>query len=734
MAEENSLLSRIKYRLAASGGEVALGVGVIAVLSVMIFPVPSAVLDLCLTFNITLSIIVLLTALYTLKPMDFSIFPSLLLVLTLFRLALNVATTRRILLDGYQGPSSAGEVIQAFGFFVVQGNYVVGIIIFSILVIINFMVITKGSGRIAEVAARFTLDAMPGKQMAIDADLAAGLIGEEDAKARRNTIAREADFYGAMDGASKFVRGDSIASIITTVINLIGGLIIGIVQHGMDAAQAAQTYTILTIGDGLVGQIPALLVSTAAGIIVSRAGAEETMSRDYARQFTLRPEALALSSGVIFLFGLLPGMPTLAFCLTGLLLGSGAFAIMRRRKLAELMAVGGAPRKGGGASAPAHGDGPAPPPSVPGSPGPSGGGPAGPAGLPLAPEKVEALLPLDVLELEVGYGLIPLVDDEQGGELLERIRSIRRQFALESGFIVPPMHVRDNLQLRPGEYAILIKGNEVARAEMMVGHQLAMNPGDAKKDMPGIPTFEPAFGLPATWIPEERKDEAQHAGWTVVDLATVIATHLTEVIRLHAAELISRQDVQKLIDGVAATDEKVVEELLPELLTIGQVQKVLQNLLRERVSIRDMPSILEVLADHAPITKDVDLLTEFVRQRLARTILKQYLTSAGELPLMTVGGDIEEALGKSINETERGAYLTLDPDTGQRILNSINNGITELTNQSYQPVILCTPMIRRHLHKLTERFIPNLVILSHSELTSTVQLKIIGEITFAYAD
>ena len=734
MAEENSFLSRAKNRLVNSGGEVALGVGVVSILSVMIFPVPSAVLDLCLTFNITLSIIVLLTALYTLKPLDFSIFPSLLLVLTLFRLSLNVATTRRILLDGYQGPDAAGEVIQAFGFFVVQGNYVVGIIIFAILVIINFMVITKGSGRIAEVAARFTLDAMPGKQMAIDADLAAGLIGEDEAKARRNVIAREADFYGAMDGASKFVRGDSIASIITTGINLVGGLIIGIVQHNMAVGQAAQTYTILTIGDGLVGQIPALLVSTAAGIIVSRAGAEDTMSKDYARQFTLRPEALALSGGVIFLFGLLPGMPTVAFCLMGILISAAAFAILRRRKMAELMAAGGGRKSPGSASAP--GGGPAPPPAIPGASGPpaASGGPVGPAGLPLAPEKVEALLPLDVLELEVGYGLIPLVDDEQGGELLERIRSIRRQFALESGFIVPPMHVRDNLQLRPGEYAILIKGNEVARAEMMVGHQLAMNPGDARKEMPGIPTFEPAFGLPATWIPEERKDEAQHAGWTVVDLATVIATHLTEVIRLHAAELISRQDVQKLIDGVAATDEKVVEELLPDLMSIGQVQKVLQNLLRERVSVRDMPSILEVLADHAPITKDVDLLTEFVRQRLARTILKQYLTANGELPLMTIGGDIEEALGKSINETERGSYLTLDPDTGQRILNAINNGITELTSQSYQPVVLCTPMIRRHLHKLTERFIPNLVILSHSELTSTIQLKIIGEITFAYAD
>lgn len=730
MAEENSLLSRIKTRLTSSGGEVAMGAGMVCILAVMIFPVPTPVLDLCLTFNVTMSIIVLLTALYTLKPLDFSIFPSLLLVLTLFRLALNVATTRVILLRGYQGPDAAGDVIQAFGFFVVQGDYLVGIIIFIILVLINFLVITKGSGRIAEVAARFTLDAMPGKQMAIDADLAAGLIGEDEAKKRRTAIAREADFYGAMDGASKFVRGDAIASIITTAINLVGGLSIGIIRHGMDAATAAQNYTILTIGDGLVGQIPALLISTAAGIIVSRAGSEETMSRDYARQFTLRPEALALAGAVVFLFGLLPGLPTVAFCTTGLLIGASSYALIRRRKLAEALAAAPRPKAAGGGGPAAA----APPSSSPAAAAPAGSPAAAKAGgPPPGPEKVEALLPLDVLELEVGYGLIPLVDDEQGGELLERIRSIRRQFALESGFIVPPMHVRDNLQLRPGEYSILIKGNEVAKAEMMVGHQLAMNPGDARRQIPGIPTLEPAFGLPATWISEDRKDEAQHAGWTVVDLATVIATHLTEVIRLHAAELISRQDVQKLIDTVSATDSKVVEELLPDLMSLGQVQKVLQNLLRERVSIRDMPSILEVLADHAPLTKDVDLLTEFVRQRLARTIIKQYLTASGELPMMTIGGDIEEALGKSINETERGAFMSLDPDTGQRILNAINNGITELTNQNFQPVVLCTPMIRRHLHKLTERFIPNLVILSHSELTANIQLKIIGEINFSHA-
>jgi flagellar biosynthesis protein FlhA len=487
----------------------------------------------------------------------------------------------------------------------------------------------------------------------------------------------------------------------------------------------------MTVGDGLVSQLPALMISTAAGIIVSRAGSETTMSTEIIGQFTFKPEALALAGGVIFFLGLLPGLPTLAFCLTGVVILSAAFAIYRKRKYAAALEEGTTRRTSVSGAA-----GTASSPAAPGAPGAApGAAPVpGAAKMPAAPERMEALLPLDVLELEVGYGLIPLVDDEQGGELMDRIRSIRRQFALESGFIVPLMHVRDNLQLRPGEYAILIKGDEVARAEMMIGHQLAMDPGDARKTLPGIPTQEPAFGLNALWIAEERRDEAQHAGWTVVDLASVMATHLTEVIRNHADELLSRQDVQKLIDGVAQTNDKVVEEILPNLLTLGQIQKVLQNLLKERVSIRDMPSILEVLADHAPITRDTDLLTEFVRQRLARGIIRNYVIPSGELPLMTIGQDIEETLSRSINETERGAYLALDPDSGQRILTAISNGISQLTKQNFQPVVLCSPMIRRHLRKLTERFLTNLVILSHSELTNNVRLKILGEVTFSYAD
>ncbi|MDR1080832.1 MAG: FHIPEP family type III secretion protein, partial [Deltaproteobacteria bacterium] len=471
MAE--GVAGRIIEKLSGGGGgDVILGLGVVGILLVFLFPIPTPALDLLLTLNVTLSVIVLLTALYTLKPLDFSVFPSLLLILTLFRLALNIGSTRLILLNGAQGTDAAGEVIQAFGNFVVGGNYVVGVIIFVILVIINFMVITKGSGRIAEVAARFTLDAMPGKQMAIDADLAAGLIQEADAKARREVIAREADFYGAMDGASKFVRGDAIAGILITVINIVGGFVIGVLQNGMAPGIAAQTYTVMTVGDGLVSQLPALMISTAAGIIVSRAGSEAAMSREFTAQFTLRHEALALSGGVVFFLGLLPGLPTVAFCLTGIVISSVAFALWRKRRVAAAMAEGRGPRPGGaqppgfaglqGPSPPPGAPGGTPPPGSPAGPAPGGPQSAAAAAAPIV-EKVEALLPLDVLELEVGYGLIPLVDEEQGGELLERIRSIRRQFALESGFIVPPMHVRDNLQLRPGEYAILIKGDEVAR-------------------------------------------------------------------------------------------------------------------------------------------------------------------------------------------------------------------------------------------------------------------------------
>ncbi len=676
--------------------DAVLGVGVVAILGIMILPLPTPLLDFFLTFNITLGIIILLTSMYTLKPLDFSVFPSLLLVITLFRLSLNVASTRLILLRGEIGLAAAGQVIKAFGSFVVGGNYLVGMIIFAILVIINFVVITKGAGRIAEVAARFTLDAMPGKQMAIDADLNAGLIDEDEARRRRAEIAREADFYGAMDGASKFVRGDAIAGLIITVINIIGGLIIGVLQQGMDLKTAAQTYTVLTVGDGLVTQIPALIVSTSAGLIVSRAGTEKIMSRELTSEFFKHPQAMATAGGIIFLFGLMPGLPKLPFMVLGSVFAFIGLSSIRTKRTLEVEKIKKAEKEA--------------------------------AAAPAGPERVEALLPLDVLELEVGYGLIPLVDEEQNGELLERIRSIRRQFALEMGFVVPPMHVRDNLQLKPGEYSVLIKGIEIARVELMLNYLLAMDPGDAKKKIEGIKTKEPAFNLPALWIPEDKKEEAQYAGYTVVDLTTVIATHLTELIRAHADELISRQDVQALIDNVAQTNSKVVEELIPDLLNVGQVQKVLQNLLKERVSIRDLQTILETLADYAALTKDTDVLTEYVRQRLGRSIVRQYQTPEGELPLMTLGKNIEDKLAKSLSEVDQGAYLSIDPEVGQKILSTLNKSLERLVQMNYQPIILCSPLIRRHLRKLTAQFLPNLVILSHSEIPPATKIKVLGEV------
>lgn len=685
----------------ADAGDFILGAGVVAILGVMILPLPTSLLDLLLTFNITVGIVVLLTAMYTLKPLEFSVFPSLLLIVTLFRLSLNVASTRLILLRGELGLDAAGQVIKAFGNFVVGGNYVVGLIIFTILVLINFVVITRGAGRIAEVAARFTLDAMPGKQMAIDADLNAGLIEEDEARARRADISREADFYGSMDGASKFVRGDAIAGIVITLINIIGGLIIGVLQKGMDLVTATETYTILTVGDGLVTQIPALIISTAAGIIVSRAGSEKQMSREFGHELSRNPKTLAMAGGIIFLFGLLPGLPKLSFMALGGAVALIGFSVTRHKKTVAEKKIKLAEDEA--------------------------------AVKLVGPERVEALLPLDLLELEVGYGLIPLVDEEQNGDLLERIRSIRRQFALEMGFIVPPLRVRDNLQLKPGEYSVLIKGIEITRVELMLNHLLAMDPGDTKSKIDGIETKEPAFNLPALWIPENKNEEAQFAGYTVVDLSSVIATHLTELIRTYAHELLSRQDVQKLIDTVAQTNSKLVEELIPGQLNVGQVQKVLQNLLAERVSIRDLLTILETLADYAALSKDPDLLTEYVRQKLSRSIIHQYETQEGELPILTLAQDIEDQLANSITDTEQGSYLALDPDLGQKILDNLSRSIEKMVKKNIQPVLLCSPVVRRHLRKLTERFLPNLVVLSHNEITPTTQLDVLGEVGLSNA-
>ena len=684
----------------AAPSEMMAVIGVVTVLIVMIIPVPAMLLDFFLALNITLSITILLISMYTQKPLDFSVFPSLLLMTTLFRLSLNVASTRLILLNGHDGAQAAGKVIKSFGGFVVGGNYVVGMIVFVILVIINFVVITKGATRIAEVAARFTLDAMPGKQMSIDADLNAGLIDEKEAKRRRSSIAREAEFYGAMDGAAKFVRGDAIAGIIITFINIMGGLVIGVLQKSMSIMDAAQNYTLLTIGDGLVSQIPALTISTAAGIIVSRATSEENMGKELGKQFFDYPKAIYLSAFIIFFFGLIPGLPHLPFVMLSLFIGGSLYLLRRRAAMAlsarELKEAEIQKQKEE-----------------------------------VGPEPVEQLLAIDPLELEVGYALIPLVDKSQGGEFLDRVRSIRRQFAVDMGLIIPPIRIRDNLQLRPSEYRILLKGIKIAGAELLIDHLMAMDPGNVTRQIEGMATSEPAFNLPAIWIPRKNKEEARLAGYTVVDNVTIMATHLTEVIRRYSSELLGRQDVQNLLDNLAKTSPKAVEELVPSLLPLGIVQKVLQNLLREQISIRDMLTIVETLADYAPVTKDPDLLTEYVRHRLSRSIVTPYLSEDGVLGVITLGQDVEDTLLRCIQKTEHGSYLSIDPRTADAIVGSIKEQAEKSMAQNLRPIIITSPAIRRHLKKMTEYFIPSLVVLSQNELMTDIRFQSIGEVTIS---
>ena len=682
--------------------EIMAVIGVVTVLVVMIIPLPPILLDFLLALNITISITILLIAMYTMKPLDFSIFPSLLLVMTLFRLSLNVASTRLILLHGNEGPLAAGRVIKSFGSFVVGGNYVVGMIVFIILVIINFVVITKGATRIAEVAARFTLDAMPGKQMSIDADLNAGLIDETEAKGRRMLIAREAEFHGAMDGAAKFVRGDAIAGIIITFINIIGGLIIGIVQKKMSFVDAAQNYTLLTIGDGLVSQIPALTISTAAGIVVSRAASADTMGREFSEQFFAYPKAIYLAAFTIFFFGLIPGLPHIPFITLSIIIGGSVYLLNRRKELLKIKEIEGKKKEE--------------------------------EKVELGPEPVEHLLMVDPLELEVGYGLITLVDKEQGGEFLDRVRSIRRQFAIEMGLVIPPIHIRDNLQLNASEYQVLLKGVKVAGAELMVNHYLAMDPGDVSRKIEGVKTKEPAFNLDAIWIPEAQKEEATLAGYTVVDNVTVMATHLTEVIRSHASELLGRQETQNLLDNLSKTYPKAVEELVPNLLSLGGVQKVLQNLLQERVSIKDILTVVETLADYAPLTKDPEILTEYVRHKLSRSIINPYIGEDGVLKLITMTQDIEDTLTDGIQKTEHGLYLSIDPKVADPIIASIKGEAEKAMAKNIQPILLTPPAIRRHLKKMVEYFVPSLIVLSQSELLSDMKFQSIGEVSLNYAN
>lgn len=669
--------------------------GVLAIIGVMIIPLPAVMLDISLTFSLALSLLILLTSIYVTKTLDFTSFPSLLLMTTLFRLALNVATTRLILSHGHEGPQAAGGVIAAFANVIVGNNYVIGFIIFSILVVINFIVITKGSGRVAEVAARFTLDAMPGKQMSIDAELNAGAINEATARKRRREIEQEADFYGAMDGASKFVRGDAIAGIIIAVINIVGGLLIGIMQKGLDLSTAAKYYTMLTIGDGLLTQIPALIISTAAGIIVTRSSSGENMGTEVTSQLFMNPRAIYITGGVLVILALIPGLPTVPFITMGggiAALGwlvsqykNEAVTIEKNKVEAELTA----PKK----------------------------------------ENVESMLPLDMVELEVGYGLINVVDSSKSGDLLERISSIRKQFALDLGIIVPSVHIRDNLQLAPGEYRFLIKGNKIGGGILRPDALLAMDPGQTTEAIDGIKTKEPAFGLDAVWISQANRERAELAGYTVVDLPTVMATHVTEMIRTHAHELLGRQEASQLVDNFKRTHPKVIEDLIPDALSLGGVVKVLQNLLKEQVSIRDLLTIFETLADEAARTKDLDLLTESVRKQLSRSITAKYTNEEGAVTVLTFDSKLEEVVANALLQTEQGVQLVMDPQSASKMISNIAQNIEGHPEIASQPILLTSPTVRRHIFKLVSRFIPQLIVLSHNEITADVKVQSVANVS-----
>ncbi|WP_378951855.1 flagellar biosynthesis protein FlhA [Pelosinus sp. sgz500959] len=672
----------------AKYSDIVVALGIITIIIMMIIPLPSFLLDLLLSLNITFALVIIMVAVYNIEPLDFSVFPSLLLITTLFRLALNVSSTRLILLDGY-----AGEVIMAFGNFVVGGNAVVGFIIFVILIIIQFLVITKGSERVAEVAARFTLDAMPGKQMSIDADLNSGAITDAQAHQRRKNIQREADFYGAMDGASKFVKGDAIAAVIIIVINIVGGFIIGMVQRDLSPLQALQSYTLLTVGEGLVNQIPALLISTATGIVVTRAASESNLGHDMVDQLFNNHRVFYIVAGVLILMGFVPGLPLLPF----LSLGSISFLIgyilqSTEKHVAESQITNQEEQEKEEVR---------------------------------KPENIVSLLQIDTMELEIGYSLIPMVDVSQGGDLLDRVVMIRRQCAIELGLIVPTIRIRDNIQLKPNIYVIKLKGIEIAKGELLLDHYLAMNPGTVFEEIVGIETVEPAFGLPALWIQETKREDAELAGYTVVDPVSVLATHLTEVIKSHAAEVLGRQEVQTLVDAVKQNNPAVVDDVTPNLLSIGDIQKVLAKLLRERISIRDMVTILETLADYAQLTKDTEILTEYVRHALARQISKQYAQN-NTLTCLTVDLQLENKITGAVQRTESGSYVALDPNVLQAIMASISRELPKITNLGYQPIVLTNPAVRTYFHKLIERSAPNLIVLSYAELEPKVEVQALG--------
>ncbi len=684
----------LKFKSLTQNSDVVIAIGLMIVLGVMVVPIPPLLLDMFLSLSIAISVAVLLTAVYSKKPLDFSTFPTVLLVTTLFRLSLNVASTRNILLNGSnEGTGAAGEIIKAFGDFVVGGNYAVGIVIFIILVVINFMVITKGAGRVAEVSARFTLDAMPGKQMAIDADLNAGLVDEKEAKRRRAEVAQEADFYGSMDGDSKFVRGEAIAGILITAINMIGGIIIGVAQQDMSFSDAAQVFTLLTVGDGLIAQIPALIISTAAGIIATRNSNSESLGSQVGNEFTANPKSFYITAAAMTVFGLIPGFPGLPFIAMGSLIAFAGFKIEKNKELAKVAEKSNAVQETKAKT-----------------------------------ETLESLLPVELVQLEVGYGIVSIVDAEQNGDLLERISHIRKQFAVDWGVIIPSVRIKDNLELKPGGYSIKLKGVEIAKGELLPDHLMAMDPGTVIEQMEGIETKEPVFGLPAIWVTDDRKDEAQYNGYTVVDLSTIVATHLTEVLKANLSELFGRQELVKVLDNFKEENPKIVTDLVPDIMSLGVVLKVLQNLLREGVSVRDLRSILETLAEFGTATKDPDALTEYVRQSLYRSITEKIKSSGGDVPLFTLDRALEEAVARSIIQTDHGTQLNLDPKVTQSILASLNEKIEEATSQGEKMVVLCSPVIRRHFKKLTEKFIPNMIVVSHNELSPDVNIRSLGTV------
>ncbi|MGN0957401.1 flagellar biosynthesis protein FlhA [Selenomonas bovis] len=671
--------------------DVLIAVAIVIIVVMMIIPLPTLLLDLLICLNITIALLVVMSVIYNKEALDLSIFPSLLLVTTLFRLALNISSTRLILLDGY-----AGEVITAFGNFVVGGNPVVGFIVFIILVGINFIVITKGSERVAEVSARFTLDAMPGKQMAIDADLNQGAITDAQAKVRREKIQHEADFFGAMDGASKFVKGDAIAAIVIMLINISGGFVIGMLQRNLSALQALQQYTLLTVGEGLVSQIPALLISTATGLIVTRAGAEGNLGADMVSQLFRNDRIFFILSGVLAFFAIVPGLPGIPFSVLAVLcffvgraLKQGTAATAAQEAKTEKSVQQQQKKKA------------------------------------TSPENIVSLLQVDPMELEIGYSLIPLVDTGQGGDLLDRIVMIRRQCALELGLVVPTIRIRDNIQIKPNAYIIKLKGVEIAKGELMLDHYLAMNSGTVFEEVPGIETTEPAFGLPALWIPESEREQAELNGYTVVDAVSVLATHLTEVIKSHAAEILGRQEAQNLVDNLKKTNKALVEEVVPDLLTVGEVQKVLQNLLAERISIRDMETIFEVLSDYARATKDTEILTEYVRHAMARQITQANVQN-GQLPCVTLDPALENRIAGGVQRTDRGSYVSLDPDSMKKLIDSLNTELQKLTNMGYQPIVLTSPAVRLYFRKLVERSVPGIIVLSQAEIEQNVEIQILG--------